>query len=191
MRTLGLPSGDVADIAELAPWSDELLLAVPTEAEPELLEDTVEAAGIEPVVAAVDPPLFPNTAMPVSSRRLRGGKGTVKDRLPPFAALVAAVLLAPVEGAHDAVVPAASTVPAPWVVAVPVVVPAWATAPPDVLTEVTLPLADVTPVLAAVTPPLVVAVWLAEDVPVPLADPADPWQAARPNETTTAGTTAR
>lgn len=207
----------MVDVPELVPCNAEPLLAVPTDVAAVLPEETVVPVDVNPLLALVDPP-FPNTATPVSSRRLSGGTGTVRVRPPPLAAplvAVEAVLLAVVDGVHDAVVPAASTVRALCEPAVLVPVPAWeSVALPEalaLLTEVmpvlavTLPLTDVTPVPAEVTPlPTDVApvlaevtplpdvdVWPAADVLAPLADPPDAWQAARPSDTRIAGTTAR
>jgi hypothetical protein len=207
----------VADVPELAPCMAELVLAVPTGVAEELPEETVVPVDVNPLLVLVDPP-FPNTATPVSSRRLCGGKGTVRARPAPFAAplvAVEAVLLALVDGEHDAAVPAASTVPTlceatvlvpelAWesVVlpeALPLlteVIPVLAVTLPlaevmPVLAEVTPLLTDVAPVLAAVTPLPDVDVALTADVLAPLADPPDPWQAANPSDTRIAGATER
>jgi hypothetical protein len=152
---------------------DELPLAVPAAVDAELPDETVEPVDVNALLVPVDPLLFPNTAMPVSSRRLCGGKGTVRERLLPFAArlvAVEAVLLALVDGAHEAVVPAASTVPTPCKAAVPVLDPVWESVPLEALPLLT----EVTLVLAVTLPLAEVAVWLAEDVPVPLVAPAEP-----------------
>jgi hypothetical protein len=203
----------VVDIPELAPCVAEPLLAVPTGVAEELPEETVVPVDVNPLLVLVDPP-FPNTATPVSSRRLCGGKGTVRVRLLPLVA-VEAVLLALVDGEHDAAVPAASTVPTlceatvlvpelAWesVVlpeALPLlteVIPVLAVTLPlaevmPVLAEVTPLLTDVAPVLAAVTPLPDVDVALTADVLAPVADPPDPWQAANPSDTRIAGATER
>jgi hypothetical protein len=193
----------VADVPELAPCMAELVLAVPTGVAEELPEETVVPVDVNPLLVLVDPP-FPNTATPVSSRRLCGGKGTVRARPAPFAAplvAVEAVLLALVDGEHDAAVPAASTVPTLCEATVLVPELAWESVVlPEalpLLTEVipvlavTLPLAEVTPVLAAVTPLPDVDVALTADVLAPVADPPDPWQAANPSDTRIAGATER
>jgi len=194
----------VVDVPELVPCNAEPLLAVPTDVAAVLPEETVVPVDVNPLLALVDPP-FPNTATPVSSRRLSGGTGTVRVRPPPLAAplvAVEAVLLAVVDGVHDAVVPAASTVPALCEPTVLVPVPAWeSVALPEALAlltevmpvpaEVTPLPTDVAPVLAEVTPLPDVAVWLTADALAPLADPPDAWQAASPSDTRIAGTTAR
>jgi hypothetical protein len=203
----------VADVPELAPCMAELVLAVPTGVAEELPEETVVPVDVNPLLVLVDP-ACPNTATPVSSRRLCGGNGTVRVRLLPLVA-VEAVLLALVDGEHDAAVPAASTVPTlceatvlvpelAWesVVlpeALPLlteVIPVLAVTLPlaevmPVLAEVTPLLTDVAPVLAAVTPLPDVDVALTADVLAPVADPPDPWQAANPSDTRIAGATER
>ena len=60
----------MADVPEVAPCRDELPLAVPAEVDAELPDETVEPVDVNALLVPVDPLLFPNTAMPVSSRRL-------------------------------------------------------------------------------------------------------------------------
>jgi len=154
-------------------------------------------------------PLVPNSAVPVSSNWLRGGVGTVSAAPLPFAAEVE--LPEDVVGAQDAAAPAARLVLPTLAVPVPVlVVPLLVLAVPVPVLVVrelvplvllVLPRAaaavpvELVPVLTVavpveLVPPLAVLIWLPDAVLL-LPAVVDPWQAASPTETTSAGTMVR
>ncbi|HEV7215810.1 MAG TPA: hypothetical protein VGP33_11875, partial [Chloroflexota bacterium] len=178
----------------------------PSELLPDVLVPDVDRLPVVPAVAvdvlpvpAVPLPPLPKTAAPVSSRRLCGGSGTVSAATLPFAAAVE--LPDAVVGAHEPAVPAARvvllTLPEPTLVlAVPEPTLVLAVPLPALVVGEPVALELLLPVLRAVVseePVLVLTVAAPVEL-APLAEllapavPVDPWQEARPTDTTTAGT---
>lgn len=177
MRIVGLPKGDGV---EPVPPLSELFDVLPVPVVDRLL-DVPPVAVVRVLVPAAP---LPNTAVPVSSKRLCSGGGTVSAATLPLAVDVA--LPDDAAGAQAAATAARVVLPT---LPVPVTVPA-------LVDRELVPLELLLKAAAAVPVELVPVLTVAVPAALPevvLLLPAviEPWQAARPTETITAGTIVR